>query len=127
MRQAQPVYRPVTAEKAVGKLKDGVWLVDLTLINAPALLPNAIATVMDLAVHSSDMLGSLCHLLRDHELLLVLDSCEHMIDAAAACADQILKHAASVRVIATSREPLRVIDERVRRLPVWTHLPTCPA
>lgn len=105
------------AEKAVGKLKDGVWLVDLTLINDSTLLPNAIATVMDLAVHSSDMLGSLCHLLRDRELLLVLDSCEHMIDAAAACVDQILKNAASVRIIATSREPLRVIGERVRRLP----------
>jgi predicted ATPase len=54
--------------------------------------------------------------LQDKQVLLVLDSCEHVIEAAAALAEQILDGAAAVRILATSREPLRAKGERVHRL-----------
>jgi predicted ATPase len=54
--------------------------------------------------------------LRDCELLLVLDSCEHIIDAAASCTNRILAEAAGVKFLVTSREPLLLSGERVRRL-----------
>lgn len=104
------------AERAVGLLKDGVWLIDLALLRDPDLVPNAIATTIGVAAHSASVLVDLCEYFRDREMLLVLDSCEHLIDAAAACAEQILATAAGVKILVTSREPLLVPGERVRRL-----------
>jgi predicted ATPase/DNA-binding winged helix-turn-helix (wHTH) protein len=105
------------AERALAAFKDGVWLIDLAPLKDPVLTPNAIAKAIGLAVHSADVLAILCESLRDREMLLLLDSCEHIIDAAASCADRILAQGAGVRILATSREPLRVKGERVRRLP----------
>ena len=94
-----------------------MWLVDLAPLKDPSLVPNAIATAIGLAAHSANMLAALGGFLRDREMLLLLDSCEHIIDAVAACANRILADAAGVKILATSREPLRVKGERVRRLP----------
>jgi predicted ATPase len=55
--------------------------------------------------------------LRERDLLLVLDNCEHLIEAVASCAGRILAEAPEVRILATSREPLRIKGERVYRLP----------
>jgi predicted ATPase len=54
--------------------------------------------------------------LRDKQMLLVLDNCEHVVDAAAALASAVLRGAPDIRILATSREPLRVEGERVHRL-----------
>jgi predicted ATPase/DNA-binding winged helix-turn-helix (wHTH) protein len=105
------------AEHALGSNRDGVWLVDLAPLKDPALAPNAIATAVGLPANSTDILASLCEFLRDREMLLVLDSCEHIIDAAASCVDRILANTRNLKVLATSREPLLVKGERVRRLP----------
>jgi predicted ATPase len=75
------------------------------------------ATAVGLPVHPADTLEALCDRLRERDTLLVLDSCEHLIDAVASCADTILSMTAGVHILATSREPLRVKGERVRRLP----------
>lgn len=104
------------AEQALGSFRDGVWLVDLALLKDSNLAPNAIATAMGLAGNSANTLAALCETLREREALLVLDSCEHIIDAAAACTSQILAEAADVKILVTSREPLLVPGERVRRL-----------
>lgn len=104
------------AELSLNTLKDGVWLIDLATLKDPLLVPNAIATAVGLGGNSPAMLASLCEFLRGRELLLVLDSCEHVIDSAAACASQVLASAAGVRILATSREPLMLSGERVRRL-----------
>lgn len=105
------------AEHVLGSYRDGVWLVDLALLKDPSLVPNAIATVIGLAAHSPSMLAAVCEFVRDREMLLVLDSCEHVIDAAASCANEILADATGVRILVTSREALMVNGERVRRLP----------
>ncbi|MDM0015313.1 winged helix-turn-helix domain-containing protein [Variovorax sp. J22P168] len=104
------------AEGALGSLKDGVWLVDLALLTEPALVANAIATTLGLAGYSASMLATLCEFLRDREMLLAIDNCEHVIEAASACANQILAHAPGVKILVTSREPLLVKGECVRRL-----------
>lgn len=105
------------AEGEIANHRDGAWLVDLSPLTDAALVPNAIATAIGLTAHSANMLEALCHYLRDREMLLVLDSCEHVIDGVSAAADRILAESGSTRVLATSREPLRVRGERVRRLP----------
>lgn len=58
-----------------------VWLIDLSLLRELALVPNAIARTIGMAAHSPDTLAELTGFLRDREMLLVLDSCEHVIDA----------------------------------------------
>jgi predicted ATPase/DNA-binding winged helix-turn-helix (wHTH) protein len=104
------------AEQAVESFGEGVWLVDLATFTDADRVPNAIAAVLGLEAHSSDMLTVLCSFLRNRQVLLVLDSCEHIIEGVASCADRILASAAGVRILATSREPLRIVRERVRKL-----------
>lgn len=104
------------AEHAVRRHRDGVWLVNLAPLKDPTLAPNAIATAVGLTADSADALADLCERLREREILLVLDSCEHIIDATASCANQILAAAPGVKILATSREALRLRGERVRRL-----------
>jgi predicted ATPase/DNA-binding winged helix-turn-helix (wHTH) protein len=112
------------AESLLGSFSGGVWLVELAPLKDPYLAANAVATVIGLAAHSANMLAALCEFLRDREMLLVLDSCEHIIDAVASCVDRIQASAPRVKLLVTSREPLQVKGERVRRLPV---LDTPPA
>lgn len=107
------------AEQWLAAMKDGVWLVDLAPLKDASLVANVLAAAIGLTAHSANMLAALCEYLRDRELLIVLDSCEceHIIDAVAACAERLLMDTDGVKILATSREPLRLKGERVRRLP----------
>lgn len=105
------------AEQNLGVPRDGIWLVDLSTLSDPELVANAIVTAIGLAAHSANMLEALTQYARDKDMLLVLDSCEHVIDGVAACVDRIIAATGKVRVLTTSREPLRLAGERVRRLP----------
>lgn len=104
------------AESVVSAYRDGVWFVDLSPLKDPALLPNAIATAVGLAAHAANVSAALCEYLRGRDMLIVLDSCEHMIGETAQCVDTIQAAAASVKWLTTSRESLRVKGERVRRI-----------
>ena len=77
----------------------------------------AIATALGLTVHSEDTNAALVAFLRDKNLMLVLDNCEHVIDAAADVAECIVRGTARVCILATSREALRAGAEEVYRLP----------
>src|SRR5262249_16642771 len=80
------------------------------------LVPSALAFVLGLAIRSDNPISGLVAFLRDKKMLLVLDSCEHVIDAAASLAEQVLRGAPGVHMLTTSREALRAQGERVQRL-----------
>jgi len=104
------------ARPLVPKFANGVWLVDLGLMSDPELVPHAIATVPGIAgnVVSPKQLAAV---LASKDMLLVLDNCEHVIDPAACIAETSLHGSATVRMIATNREPLRVDGECVFPVP----------
>jgi predicted ATPase/DNA-binding winged helix-turn-helix (wHTH) protein len=94
-----------------------VHFIDLGDISDPRLVPSAVASAFGLPVRSSEPVPDLVQFLRDKRMLLVLDSCEHVIEAAAVLAERIFAEAQQVHLLATSREPLRVEGEHVQRLP----------
>ena len=104
------------AERMIGAYEHGVWLVDLAPLRDPGLVPSAVATVLGLEIRTEDPLPGLVAALRDNRMLLLLDNCEHVIDAAAGLAAAVLSGAPGVNILATSREPLGVPGERVHRL-----------
>ena len=104
------------AHRVVESYPDGVRFIDLTPLHDYRLLPNVVAFVLGLTVHSEDVLSTLTNFLKRKQMLLVLDNCEHVIDAAAILAEQALKSAPGLQILATSREPLRVKGEYVHRI-----------
>ena len=104
------------AERMIGAYEHGVWLVDLAPLRDPGLVPSAVATVLGLEIRTEDPLPGLVAALRDSRVLLLLDNCEHVIDAAAGLAEALLSGTSGVNILATSREPLGVPGERVHRL-----------
>lgn len=104
------------AEQLIATTRDGVWLIDLSATRDPELVPSLIGTVLGISTPAGYMLEAICGYLRDRDVVLVLDSCEHVIDAAASCASRVLASAPAITILVTSREPLDVSGERVRRL-----------
>ncbi|MGZ4228345.1 MAG: ATP-binding protein [Solirubrobacteraceae bacterium] len=102
------------AGRQIGRRVDGVWLVDLTAGPDPAA---EIARALDVGGRSPTApTVSLRRYLADRDLLLVIDNCEHVIDACARLACSLLSSCANLRVLATSRESLGVSGETVWRL-----------
>jgi predicted ATPase/DNA-binding winged helix-turn-helix (wHTH) protein len=93
-----------------------VCFVDLASLRDQALVPSAVASALDLPTLSDKPTQSVIAFLREQDALLVLDNCEHVIDAAAVLADGILGGARGVHILATSREPLQLAAETVHRL-----------
>src|SRR5436853_259003 len=104
------------AERMIADYEHGVWLVDLAPLSDPRLVPSAVATVLGLEVRTENPLPGLIAALRDRRMLLLLDNCEHVIDAAASLAAAVLSGVPGVNILATSREPLGVAGEREHRL-----------
>src|SRR5437660_212540 len=104
------------AEELLASYGDGVRLVDLAPIADPLLLPSTVGSVLGISVPSHDPLPGLSAFLQDRNMLIVLDNCEHVIEAAALLAESLLKGAAGVQVLTTSREPLNAEGEWVHRL-----------
>jgi predicted ATPase/DNA-binding winged helix-turn-helix (wHTH) protein len=89
---------------------------DLGAISEPHTLPSAIGSALGLLAPPSDPTSSLINFLRHRRMVLILDSCEHVIEAVAALAERIFQEASAVHILATSREALRVEGEYVYRL-----------
>ena len=104
------------AKRLIGAFEDGIWLIDLEPIADPRLVPTALASSLRLEIRSDNPIPGLIGALGNKQMLLVLDNCEHVIEAAAALAAAILKGSRGVQILATSREPLRLEGERVHRL-----------
>ena len=97
---------------------DGAWLVELAEVRDPALVDSAVLAALDLRDQAAaEPLALLLAYLRDAELLLVVDNCEHLLEAAARLVTDLMRAAPGVRVIATSREPLSVTGEHVLPVP----------
>jgi predicted ATPase/DNA-binding winged helix-turn-helix (wHTH) protein len=104
------------AERLSRSLEHHASFVDLSPLTDPQLLPSAVASVLGIPSRSENPLLGLLAFLRDKRMLIVLDSCEHLVEAAAMMVEALLKGAPGVRVLATSREPLGVEGEWVERL-----------
>jgi hypothetical protein len=87
--------------------EDGVWFVDLSSVTDGRLVPNALAEAIGLAVDGDSSASGLADKLRHKKMLLLLDSCEHVIADAASLAEQLLADAPGIHILATSRESLR--------------------
>jgi len=97
---------------------DGVWLMRLDQLREQALVAQAVAGALGLQDRGGcSQAASLAEYLAGRRLLLVLDNCEHLIDAAAKLADQLLRAAEGLRVLATSREALNIDGEAVLPVP----------
>ncbi len=98
------------------EFEDGVWFIDFATLRDAGMAPAAIAETLGIRTGAAPVLESVCDSLRDRKMLLLLDNCEHVIEAAAIIVHRILSAASGVRILATSREPLDVNGERVRAL-----------
>jgi predicted ATPase len=106
------------ASKVAGEFVNGVVLVELAAIADEALVPQAIASSVGAReLPNEPLVTTLERALSRLDLLLVLDNCEHVIDACAQVAERLLDRCARLRILATSREPLRISGERAWRVP----------
>lgn len=97
---------------------DGVWFVELAPLSEGASVAHTVASTIGLREQPNrTILEVLTQYLRSRRLLLILDNCEHVIEEAAHIVDAILRAAPQVRVVTTSREPLRIAAEHVYRVP----------
>jgi predicted ATPase/DNA-binding winged helix-turn-helix (wHTH) protein len=100
------------------KFANGVWIAELGLVSDPDLVPVTVARVLGLEIAGGTVTPErVATALGAKQLLLVLDSCEHVIDVAANMAEALLRANPTTHVMATSREPLRAAGERLYRVP----------
>jgi predicted ATPase len=102
------------AERQLRSHPDGVWFVDLSPVREASYIANAIAATLAVGEEpGKSLLETLLHHVSGKRLLLVLDNCEHLLDACGALVDALLRTADDVRVLVTSRESLGIEGERV--------------
>ncbi len=106
------------AAELTGEFPDGVWLVELAPVGEPAAVPDVVATALGVTPQAGlTVTDSLAQALSGRRLLLVLDNCEHVLGAAGDLVETILTRTATVTVMATSREGLRLPAEQLWPVP----------
>jgi predicted ATPase/DNA-binding CsgD family transcriptional regulator len=104
-----------------GSFTDGVWLVELSSLRNPELLARTVAAALGVPDQSSaDPLDLVASYLADRQLLLILDTCEHLIDGCALLTEALLHASPRLHILATSREPLNVMGEQALLVPPLT-------
>ena len=102
------------AGRLADEFPDGVWVFELASVTDPAAVPGAVAAVLGITQQRGKTVSrSVAAALEGRVRLLVIDNCEHVLDAAADLIEAILARSATVRILATSREGLGVPDEQV--------------
>jgi predicted ATPase/DNA-binding CsgD family transcriptional regulator len=105
------------ASRAQRDLPDGVWFVGLAALADPVLVAREVAAVLGAREQFGEpLLGTLALHVGARRMLLVLDNCEHLLDACARLAEGMLRSCSGLRILATSHEPLRVPGERIWRI-----------
>ena len=105
------------AHRLLPHFADGVWLVQLSPLADPGLVPAAVAAAVGLELSGEASVQSVARALAGRRLLLVLDTCEHVIEVAASMAEAALGVGSELRIIATTREPLRAEGEWLYSVP----------
>jgi predicted ATPase/DNA-binding winged helix-turn-helix (wHTH) protein len=106
------------ARRMLPQFADGVWLAEFSPIADPGLVPATVAGVIALELGGGEVSAQrVAQALAKRRLLLILDTCEHVVGTAAAIAEAVLRAGSTVRIIATSREPLRAEGEWVYPVP----------
>src|SRR5215217_4736193 len=107
-----------TAKDLISAYQDGVWLVELAPLSEEDLVPQAVAKALGVPERPGEPLSdTLADALRGKGLLLIMDNCEHLIEATAHLADALLNGCPKLRILATSREPLGVGGEVLWQVP----------
>src|SRR5262249_12389267 len=97
---------------------DGVWLCELAPVAEPAAVAHAVATSVAIRPQVGlSVIDSVVDALQGRRLLVILDNCEHLLDAASELVGRVTESCSTVTVLATSREPLGVAGERVWAVP----------
>ncbi len=100
------------ADELVEGFEDGAWLVELTPLSDPSLVPQAVASALSVREQPGRLLTeTLSTYLQTRKLLVVLDNCEHLIEACAILVEALLRSSPELRVLATSREGLGIVGE----------------
>jgi predicted ATPase/class 3 adenylate cyclase len=106
------------AAEVLDTFKNGAWFIELASLSDPALVPFTIASTLGLREEPGrPLIMTLIDWLRDKESLLILDNCEHLVEACAKLADEILHASRATRILATSREALGISGESIYRVP----------
>ena len=106
------------AAQLADEFPDGVWVFELAAVTDPAAVPDAVAAVLGITQQPGKTVSeSVAATLEGRVRLLVIDNCEHVLDAAADLIEAILAHSATVRILATSREGMGVAEEQVWPVP----------
>jgi predicted ATPase/class 3 adenylate cyclase len=106
------------AADVLGRYPQGVWLVELAPLADPALVPQALATVLGVRDDATrPLLTVLAEVVRPKRLLMLFDNCEHVIAACAQAAEALVRACPHVQVLATSREALGITGETAYRVP----------
>ena len=97
---------------------DGVWFADLAPLHDPDLVAGTVASVLGIPEDPGrTTVSTLVEAVGERSMLVLLDNCEHVIDACAKLADTLLRDCPNIRLLATSREPLGIEGEHVHRVP----------
>jgi predicted ATPase len=106
------------AGKVLDEYANGVWLVELAPLGDPELVAPAVASVLGIFAQSTrSHTELLINFLRSKTALVILDNCEHLLDASARLADTLLKHCPQLKILTTSREALGILGEIVYPMP----------
>src|SRR5919106_4083265 len=105
-------------EQVLGNYADGVWLVELASLSNPVLIAQTFAALFGLSAQSAiPFIDLLINFLRAKSVLLIVDNCEHLLDACAQLIDTLLKSCPHLKILATSREPLGITGEAIYLVP----------
>jgi len=106
------------AHRSLSRFRDGVWLVELASLSDFDRIPAAVAGALELASNGDAITAmSIASAIGGKTILLLLDNCEHVIDAVAGLAEATVARCPGLSIVATGREPLRIDGEAVYRVP----------
>ena len=106
------------AEDLTSNYPNGIWLVELAPLTDPALVPQAVCAVLGVKPDGdTSALEALTNYLRSKKVLLVMDNCEHLVDACAQLCASLLRSCPDLRILASSREALAIFGEQAYRVP----------